>query len=104
MRKEFVVVRIDTAPDGSPQVLVSLADPRDTMDRSQSQFGGSQFTGGFGSMDDLMRNMNKIFAGQMMGSFTTTIKMSIKEYEDYGIKIGDKIYIDITKPESKIQM
>ncbi len=48
--------------------------------------------------------MNKIFAGQMMGSFTTTLKMSIKEYEDSGIKIGDKIYINITQPESKIQM
>ena len=104
MRKEFVVVRIDAAPDGSPQVLVSLADPKDAMDRSQSQFGDSQSMGGFGSMDDLMRNMNKIFAGQMMGSFTTTIKMSIREYEDSGIKIGDKIYIDITKAESKIQM
>ena len=46
----------------------------------------------------------KQFAGQMMGGFTTTVKMSIKEYEDSGIKIGDKIYIDITKPESKIQM
>ena len=104
MRKEFVVVRIDTAPDGSPQVLVSLADPKDITDRSQRQFGGSESMGGFGSMDDLMKNMNKIFGGQMMGSFTTTVKMSIREYEDSGIKIGDKIYIDITKPESKIQM
>ena len=104
MRKEFVVVRIDTAPDGSPQVLVSLADPKDAMDRSQRQFGGSESMGGFGSMDDLMKNMNKIFGGQMMVGFTTTVKMSIREYEDSGIKIGDKIYIDITKPESKIQM
>jgi len=103
MRKEFVVVRIDTAPDGSPQVLISLADPKDATDRSQRQFGGPQSMGSFGSMDDLMKNMNKMFAGQMMGSFTTTLKMSIKEYQDSGINIGDKIYIDITKPESTMR-
>jgi len=50
-----------------------------------------------------MKNMNKMFAGQMMGSFTTTLKMSIKEYQDSGINIGDKIYIDITKPESTMR-
>ena len=82
MRKEFVVVSIDAAPDGSPQVLVSLADPKDVRDRGQGQFGGPQMMGSFGSMEDLMRNINKVFAGQTVGSFTTTLKLSIKEYED----------------------
>lgn len=98
MRKEFVVVRIDSAPDGSPQVLISLADPKDVRDRGQGQFGNPM--GGFGSMEDMMKNINKMFAGQMMGNFTTTLKLSIKEYQDSGIKIGDKIYIDISKPEA----
>ncbi|MFQ5941227.1 MAG: hypothetical protein ACE5KA_05985 [Nitrososphaerales archaeon] len=98
MRKEFVVVRIDAAPDGSPQVLVSLADPKDVRGKGQAQFGGPGSMGSFGSMEDLMKNMNKIFAGQMMGSFTTTLKLNMKEYQDSGIKIGDKIFIDITKP------
>lgn len=97
MRKEYIVVRIDAAPDGSPQVLVSLADPRDVRDKGQGSFG-PQAMGSFGSMEDLMKNINKIFASQMMGSFTTTLKLSIKEYEDSGIKVGDKIYLDIIRP------
>jgi hypothetical protein len=100
MRKEYVVVRIDAAPDGTPQVLVSLSDPKDVRERSQGQFGGSPVVGTFGSMDDLMKNINKMFASQMMGSFTTTLKLSIKEYEDSGIKVGDKIYLDIIKPDT----
>jgi len=99
MRKEFIVVRIDAAPDGTPQVIVSLSDPKDVRERSQGQFGGPQMMGAFGSMEDLMKNINKIFASQMMGGFTTTLKLSIKEYEDSGIKVGDKIYLDVIKPD-----
>ncbi len=100
MRKEYVVVRIDAAPDGSPQVLVSLSDPKDVRDRGQGgQFGGPA-AGSFNSMEDMMRNINKIFASQLMGGFTTTLKFSIKEYEDSGIKVGDKIYLDVIKPDT----
>ena len=99
MRKEYIVVRIDAAPDGSPQVLVALSEPKDVRDRGQGSFGGPQAMGSFGSMEDLMKNINKIFASQVMGGFTTTLKFSIKEYEDSGIKVGDKIYLDVIKPE-----
>ena len=98
MRKEYVVVRIDAAPDGSPQVFVALSDPKDVKDRSQTQVGGPQMMGSFGSMEDLMKNINKMFSNQMMGGFTTTLKFSIKEYEDSGIKVGDKVYLDVIKP------
>jgi hypothetical protein len=101
MRKEYIVVRIDAAPDGSPQVLVALSEPKDVRDRGQGSFGGPQAMGSFGSMEDLMKNINKIFASQVMGGFTTTLKFSIKEYEDSGIKVGDKIYLDIIKPEGE---
>ncbi|MFQ5920850.1 MAG: hypothetical protein ACE5JV_02410 [Nitrososphaerales archaeon] len=104
MRKEYVIVRIDAAPDGSPQVLVSLSDPKDVRERGQAgggPFGGAPpVVGGMGSMEDMMKNINKIFASQMMGSFTTTIKLSIKEYEDSGLKVGDKIHLDIIKPDA----
>ena len=100
MRKEYFVVRIDAAPDGSPQVLVSLSEPKDVRDRGQGQFGGPQMMGSFGSMEDLMKNINKIFTSQLMGGFTTTLKLSIKEYEDSGIKVGDKIYLDVIKPDA----
>ena len=100
MRKEYVAVRIDAAPDGTPQVLVSLSDPKDVRDRGQGQFGGPQMMGAFGSMEDMMKNINKIFTSQLMGGFTTTLKLTIKEYEDSGIKVGDKIYLDIIKPDA----
>ena len=100
MRKEYIVVRIDAAPDGSPQVLMSLSDPKDVRDRGQGQFGGPQVMGSFCSMEDVMKNINKIFTSQLMGSFTTTLKLTIKEYEDSGIKVGDKIYLDIIKPDA----
>ncbi len=95
MRKEYIVVRIDAAPDNTPQVLVSLADPKDVRREQPSVM---PVFGSFGSMDDFMKNLNKILASQMMGSFTTTLKLSIKEYEDSGIKVGDKVYLDIIKP------
>ncbi len=55
--------------------------------------------GSFGSIDDFMKNFSKIIASQMMSGFTTTLKLSIKEYEDSGIRVGDKIYLDIIKPD-----
>ena len=102
MRKEYVVVRIDAAPDGSPHVLVALSDPKDVKDRGQGRSGGPQMMGNFGSMEDMMKNINKIFTSQMMGGFTTTLKLNIKEYDNSGIKVGDKIYLDMIKPESEI--
>ncbi len=98
MRKEYVVVRIDAAPDGSPQVMIALAEPKDVKGRGQGQFGGPQMMGSFGSMEDMMKNINKIFTNQVMGGFTTTLKFSIKEYDDSGIRVGDKIYLDVIKP------
>jgi hypothetical protein len=31
---------------------------------------------------------------------TPTIKLSMREYQDMGIKVGDKVYIEIQKAES----
>jgi hypothetical protein len=31
---------------------------------------------------------------------TPTIKLSMREYQDMGIKVGDKVYIEIQKTES----
>ncbi|MCS6767896.1 MAG: hypothetical protein RMJ59_01685 [Candidatus Nitrosocaldus sp.] len=98
MRKEYIVVRIDAAPDGSPYVFVSLAEPRDIKEKGQSPVG-MQVVSNFTSFEDLMKNLNRMIASQLMGGFTTTLKLSIREYEESGIKVGDKIYLDIIKPE-----
>ncbi|MEM1941652.1 MAG: hypothetical protein QW572_00775 [Candidatus Nitrosocaldus sp.] len=98
MRKEYIVVRIDAAPDGSPYIFVSLAEPRDIKEKGQSPFG-VQVVSNFTSFEDLMKNLNKMITSQLMGGFTTTLKLSIREYEESGIKVGDKIYLDIIKPD-----
>jgi hypothetical protein len=62
--------------------------------------------GTFNSIEDLMKNMPKIMAnipglgggggGGQTGS--PTVKLSMREYEDMNIKVGDKVYLDIYKP------
>ena len=54
----------------------------------------------FKSMDDLMKNLQKSFTGlshQMTGNVTTTIKMDMREYDDSGLKVGDKVFIEVSK-------
>ncbi len=98
MRKEYIVVRIDAAPDGSPYIFVSLVEPKDMKEKPQSPFG-VQVVSNFTSLEDLMKNINRMITSQMVGGFTTTIKLSMKEYEESGIRVGDKIYVDIIKPD-----
>ena len=55
-------------------------------------------------MDDLMKNMQKAFGGmsRQMGGSTTTIKMDMREYEDSGLKVGDKATIEINRVEQGV--
>lgn len=99
--KEYIVIRIDAAPDGGPYVLVSLADPHDAK-KGQPRFTLQEM--GFTSMDELMKNLQKALAGlshQMVGGLTTIIKMEIREYEYLGLKVGDKVYIEISRAEKE---
>ena len=52
-------------------------------------------------MDDLMKNMQNTLSGltKQGGDISTTIKMEIREYEDSGIKVGDKVSLEINKIE-----
>ncbi|MFQ6011510.1 MAG: hypothetical protein ACE5KG_04990 [Nitrososphaerales archaeon] len=98
MKKEYVVVEIAAAQDGGPFVFISLTDPREVRESFQPQTSPPSFA--ISSMDDLMKGLNKAVGGitkQMSGRFMTTIKMDIKEYEESGLKVGDKINLDIVK-------
>jgi hypothetical protein len=103
MRKEFIVSKIQSPEEGSQRyVYVTFSDEkeyRDQAKRPQSQFGPG--VGAFNSMEDLMKNMPKIMAN-MPGlgggqSESPTVKLSMREYEDMNIKVGDKVYFDIHK-------
>ena len=107
MRKEYVVLRIDAAPDGSPYVLVSLSLAKDMKEGSQpsSQLGSNVM--GFSNMDDMMKNLNKMIAsggmgglGGMPGPGNTSIKLEMHEYKELNLSVGDKVFLDVSKAES----
>ena len=106
MRKEYVVMRIDAAPDGSPYVVVSLSLAKDMKEGNQppSQLGSNVM--GFTNMDDMMKNLNKMISGGGMGMMggaapgTTSIKLDMHEYKQLGLSVGDKVNLDISKSEA----
>ena len=107
MRKEFVVMRIDAAPDGSPYVLVSLALAKDMKEGNQPPSQSGTNVMGFSNMDDMMKNLNKMIAGGgmsgMMGGAapgTTSLKLDMHEYKQLGLSVGDKVSLDISKVET----
>jgi hypothetical protein len=109
MRKEFIVAKIQSPQEGSQHyVYVTFSDEkeyRDQAKRPQSQFGPG--VGAFNSIEDLMKNMPKIMAnmpglGGGIQSESPTVKLSMREYEDMNIKVGDKVYFDIRKQDDDV--
>ena len=104
MKKEYVVVRIDAAPDTAPYVIISLSSKKDVQDSNgplSSPFGKSNVMG-FSNMNDMAKELNKMMSGGgvgMMGN-TTSIKLDMIEYKKLGLSVGDKVYLDLTKAEN----
>ena len=104
MKKEYVVVRIDAAPDTAPYVIVSLSSKKDVREdngQPSSPFGKANVMG-FSNMNDMAKELNKMMSGGglgMMGN-TTSIKLDMIEYKKLGLSVGDKVFLDLTKAES----
>jgi len=102
MIKEFIVSRIEASHDGTPYVHVSFMD-QTSGERQQplSPFGVKAMT--FSSPEDLMKNLPKAMSnvlGSGMGVVDApTFKLSMREYEDLGLKVGDKVAIELKKSE-----
>jgi hypothetical protein len=107
MKKEFIVSRIEASQDGSPYIYITFTDPNDykSGERQQQNPLGTNVMA-FTSPEDLMKNLPKAMANisKMMGGGGPTgmtdspiFRMSMKEYEDMGIKVGDKVTIEVTK-------
>src|SRR5215204_6284047 len=102
MNKEFIASRIEAAPDNSPYIYISFSDPSDYKpgsEKQQNPFGPNVMA--FTSPDDLMRNLPKAMSNisKMMGggggaTDSPTFKISMKEYEDMNIKVGDKVIMN----------
>lgn len=104
MKREFVVGIIEASKDGSPYVYVTFNDPKDykqSDNRTMNPFGQNAM--GFNSIEEMMKNMPKVMAslGGAAGlTESPVIKFSMKDYQDMGIKVGDKVSIEIAKVES----
>ena len=102
MRKEYVVVRIDAAPDAAPYVVVSLSSKKDMQEKDgplSSPFGKANAMG-FSNMNDMAKELNKMMTGGGMMGNTTTIKLDMLEYKNLGLSVGDKVFLDLSKAES----
>ena len=106
MKKEYVVVRIDAAPDGAPYVVISLSSAKEIKEGNQSQPQLGSKIMGFTNMDDMMKGLNKMIAGGPMGmgmgmpGSTTSMKLDMREYKELGLSVGDKVFLEISKAES----
>jgi hypothetical protein len=93
MKNEFIVSKIEASQDEkTPFVYVIFSDTKTLgkeNQQQQSQFGGMGMN--FTSPEDLMKNLPKMFG---------TFKLSIREYEESGLRVGDKVTIEIKKPDS----
>ena len=102
MRKEYVVVRIDAAPDAAPYVVVSLSSKKDMQEKDgplSSPFGKANVMG-FSNMNDMAKELNKMMTGGGMMGNTTTIKLDMLEYKNLGLSVGDKVFLELSKAES----
>ena len=102
LRKEYVVIRIDAAPDAAPYVVVSLSSKKDMQQKDgplSSPFGKANVMG-FSNMNDMAKELNKMMTGSGMVGNTTYIKLDMLEYKNLGLSVGDKVFLELSKAES----
>ena len=102
MRKEYVVIRIDAAPDAAPYVVVSLSSKKDMQEKDgplSSPFGKANVMG-FSNMNDMAKELNKMMTGSGQMGNTTAIKLDMMEYKNLGLSVGDKVFLELSKAES----
>jgi hypothetical protein len=115
MKKEFIVSKIEASQDGSPYVYVAFADGNTPKSAAAGGGAGKGFpqspfgigVGAFTSPEDLMKNLPKAMSNMFggagaagMASDSPTIKLSMREYEDIQLKVGDKVTVEIKKADS----
>ena len=84
-------------------MLVAFTDPDEP--KSAGGFDKSGEAIPFTSPEDLMKNLPKAMSNLFgasggMSRDSPTFKISMKEYEEMAIKIGDKVGIEINKVDS----
>jgi len=101
MKNEFVVSKIEASQDEKgPFVFIVFSDTKTARrgKQQQSPFGDLGMT--FTSPEDLNKNLSRMFGGSMAFGDAPTFKLSIREYEESGLRVGDKVTIEIKKSEN----
>lgn len=102
MKKEYVVKSIDSSPDGTPYVVISLSSLKDLKEgtsNTQPAFGTPKVMG-ITNMNDMMKDLNKMMGGMGAQGSVTQLKLEMHEYKDLGLSVGDKVFLDLTKAET----
>jgi len=109
MMKEFIVSKVEVPQDGGPYICLVLTDLKGNLTRSRRQQGFPENPFGIAtipisSLDDL-RNLPKKISDAINAAYSssdnnipydsTTFKMTQKEFQELGIKEGDKVTIEI---------
>jgi hypothetical protein len=98
MKRDFIVSKIEAPQDGSHYVLVAFTDPNAA---KSTGGGGSGEVVPFTSPEDLMKNLPKVMSNMFGkgagGGDSPTFKITMKEYEEMEIKVGNKVRIEIKK-------
>src|SRR6476619_6343076 len=108
MKKDFIVAKVEASTDGSPCIYVTFKDQNEyykSGDNKSNPFGPNVMA--FTSPEDLMKNLPKAMSnitnmfGGGAGAFSDspTFKVTMKEYDDLKIKVGDKVTIEVHKFE-----
>ena len=112
MKKDSIVSKIEAPQDGSQYVFITFIDPNEPKSSGgggagsdyPSPFGKSGEALPFTSPEDLIKNLPKVMSstgtGGVMPGNSPTFKITMKEYEDMAIKVGDKVGIEIKKTDS----
>jgi hypothetical protein len=103
MKKDFIVSKIEAPQDDSHYVLVAFTDPN----AKSTGGGGSGEAVPFTCPEDLMKNLPKVMSnifgkgagGRMLGD-SPIFKITMKEYEEMAIKVGDKVRIENKKADN----
>lgn len=104
MKIQFIVLKIEAAQDGSPSVYMGFTDPADYKSGEAKPLNPfSPKTMGFSSPEDLMKNLPKAM-GNIAGmsgaaADSPTFKLSMREYDDMGLRVGDKVSIEIERKQ-----
>jgi hypothetical protein len=107
MKKYCIISKIEASQDGSPYVYVTFSDISEYKpgaEKPHNSFGTNMMA--FTSPEDMMTNLPKAMSNisRAMGGAgpptdSPTFKISMREYEDMAIRVGDKITIEIKKSD-----